>query len=119
LIDFVRSSPSASSRFYFCSSIASVLGGSASIDGQVTEVPSDDPAAASPIGYAQSKWVVEKVCRMADETADLHGRIGILRIGQLCGDTHAGYWNEKEGWPLLIRTSQTTGTLPDLAEVRP
>jgi thioester reductase-like protein len=48
----------------------------------------------------------------------MNGRVRILRIGQLCGDTVTGYWNEKEGWPLLIRTAQTTGSLPDLSEVR-
>jgi len=43
--------------------------------------------------------------------------VHVLRIGQLCGDTSKGYWNEKEGWPLLIRTAETTGVLPELDEV--
>lgn len=80
-------------------------------------MPSSDPATASPIGYSQSKWVVEKICETASQLPDLDGRVRILRIGQLCGDTVTGYWNEKEGWPLLIRTAQTTGSLPDLTEV--
>lgn len=55
---------------------------------------------------------------MASLLPDMDGRIRVLRIGQLCGDTVTGYWNEKEGWPLLIRTAKTTGSLPNLADVR-
>jgi thioester reductase-like protein len=47
----------------------------------------------------------------------LKDRVQVLRIGQLCGDTEEGMWNESEGWPLLIKTAQTTGTLPVLQEV--
>lgn len=47
----------------------------------------------------------------------MQGRVGILRVGQLCGDTQTGWWNEKEGWPLLIRTGDRTGCLPELDEV--
>jgi len=54
---------------------------------------------------------------MANQVTDMNGRVHVMRIGQLCGDTTIGYWNEKEGWPLLIRTVQTTGTLPDLTDV--
>ena len=117
LIDLVRNSPSGTSRFHFCSSIASVLGGPASAQDEITETPSSDPATASPIGYSQSKWVVERICEMANQVTDMSGRVHVMRIGQLCGDTAIGYWNEKEGWPLLIRTVQTTGTLPDLTDV--
>lgn len=46
-------------------------------------------------------------------------RIKILRVGQLCGDATRGrgHWNEKEGWPLLIKTAELTGCLPVLSEV--
>lgn len=101
-------------RFFFCSSIASVLGGSTS--DPVTETFSDNPGTASAIGYSQSKWVAEAVCRQARD-AGIGTGAQVLRIGQLCGDTHTGYWNEKEGWPLLLRTAQTTGSLPLLSEV--
>ena len=117
LIDFVRQTPGGSSRIRFCSSIASVLGGSAQQQGEIKEVTSNDPATASPIGYSQSKWVVEKICDIASQLHDMVDRVRVLRIGQLCGDTVTGYWNEKEGWPLLIRTAQTTGALPDLSDV--
>lgn len=105
------------SRLYFCSSLASVLAKPPS-DGRILEAPSLDPSTASPIGYSQSKWVTEAICRSASESPVLHDRVHVLRIGQLCGDTLTGHWNEKEGWPLLIRTGQTTGCLPLLNAVR-
>ena len=91
-------------------------------DGSILELPSDDPSTASAIGYSQSKWVTEKICRQASEQGEDLGldglRVHVLRVGQLCGDTDRGHWNEKEGWPLLVRTAQTTGCLPILQEVR-
>lgn len=95
----------------FCSSIASVLGRLDS-NGVVPEQPCHDPEQASPIGYSRSKWVTERICEEAERV--LPGRVQVLRIGQLCGDTNTGQWNEKEGWPLLIRTAATLGTLPML-----
>ena len=108
-------------RFYYCSSLASVLGRPPS-DGNIFERISDEPSTASPIGYSQSKWVTEKICRQASTRGDsleasAELRVHVLRVGQLCGDTNQGHWNEKEGWPLLIRTAQSTGCLPLLSDV--
>ena len=105
-----------SPRFLFCSSIASVLNGLGAGD-TVYEKLSEDPATAVPIGYSQSKWVTEQICALANESAALKDRVSILRIGQLCGDTAEGIWNGSEGWPLMIKTAETTGTLPVLQEV--
>jgi thioester reductase-like protein len=116
LLDMLAAA-SPGSRLYFCSSLASVLARPPP-DGRILEAPSLDPSTASPIGYSQSKWVTEAICRSASESARLRGRVHVLRIGQLCGDTMTGHWNEKEGWPLLIRTGQTTGCLPLLNDVR-
>ncbi|KAK8849366.1 hypothetical protein IAR55_004698 [Kwoniella newhampshirensis] len=112
LLNLVAASQS-QSQFYYCSSLASVL---AQDTERILELPSDDPTTASPIGYSRSKWVTEKICRLADELVGMQGRIHILRVGQLCGDTQSGHWNEKEGWPLLIRTAQVTGCLPNLED---
>ena len=109
LIDFIASSHA---HLFFCSSLASVLAGPSPI----TESPSTDASTASSVGYSQSKWVTERICAMAND-GGMDGRVHVLRIGQLCGDTVEGYWNEKEGWPLLIRTANTTGVLPELGEV--
>ena len=120
LLDLMISAETDQPRFYYCSSLASVLGRPFS-DGIILERISDEPSTASPIGYSQSKWVTEKICRHASERGSLDGnaelRVHVLRVGQLCGDTNLGHWNEKEGWPLLIRTAQTTGCLPLLADV--
>lgn len=112
LLDFIAQSPRG--RLHFCSSLASVLSSPCET---VTEAPSDDPSTASPIGYSQSKWVTERICRFAAESQILRDRVKILRVGQLCGDMTTGYWNEKEGWPLMIRTAETTGCLPNIDEV--
>jgi thioester reductase-like protein len=121
LINLIHQTKRPDSRFLFCSSIASVLGGPSSFE-TVTENWSDDPSTASPIGYSQSKWVTEAICHRANQQPGIEsdsprGRVQVLRIGQLCGDTLGGYWNEKEGWPLLLRTAETTGSLPLLTEV--
>ncbi|WWD02658.1 hypothetical protein V865_000698 [Kwoniella europaea PYCC6329] len=100
-------------ELYYCSSLASVLNQPSST---ISEQPSTDPSTASPIGYSQSKWVTEQICRLASESSILKDRVHVMRVGQLCGDTKTGHWNEKEGWPLMIRTAQTTGTLPILEE---
>lgn len=83
----------------------------------VYEKLSDDPKTAVAIGYSQSKWVTEQMCARANESGILRDKVQVLRIGQLCGDTQEGLWNESEGWPLMIKTAQTTGTLPMLQEV--
>ncbi|WRT66055.1 uncharacterized protein IL334_003007 [Kwoniella shivajii] len=113
LLDIVAGTGRQPVKMYYCSSLASVLAQSST---SVKEQPSDDPATASAVGYSQSKWVTEKICRLANESLKLRNRIRVLRIGQLCGDTKTGHWNEKEGWPLMIRTAQTTGCLPVLSE---
>lgn len=88
----------------FGSSVASVLG---QPDSPVREIwPSDDPAVAVPIGYAQSKWVAEKICeRLA--AADV--RVTVARIGQLTGDTTRGIWNETEVRPRHSPLSDAAG----------
>jgi thioester reductase-like protein len=61
--------------------------------------------------------VTEQVCLKGSEALGGKGRVTILRVGQLCGDTVSGRWNEKEGWPLMIRTTEEVGCLPILEEV--
>ena len=100
----------------FCSSTASVLGPSAKYP--IAEEISRDPTSASPLGYSRSKWVAEAICQKAHEDTRLRNRIGILRIGQLTGDTKDGIWNATEAWPMMLSSMRVTGALPDLQEVR-
>ncbi|KAI9677427.1 MAG: putative NRPS-like protein biosynthetic cluster [Caeruleum heppii] len=100
--------------FLFCSSTASVLGPNATFP--IPEAISDNPCSASPLGYSRSKWVAEKICYNAHQKTRLRGRISVLRVGQLCGDTRNGVWNATEAWPLMLSSVRVTGTLPRLDE---
>lgn len=82
LLNLTLASPrSKKPAFFFSSSVASSLD---TQDAVVPEAFSESPQAAT-MGYGQSKWVVEKICERAAETTN--ARTGILRIGQLVGDT--------------------------------
>lgn len=99
-------------RFLFCSSIATVLGQSS--NKPIPETVSYEPLAASTLGYSRSKWVAEAICSHAHLATEMHGRIAILRIGQLCGDTQSGIWNMSEAWPLMLSSLAVTKSLPRL-----
>ncbi|EGO25232.1 putative aminoadipate reductase [Serpula lacrymans var. lacrymans S7.9] len=98
--------------FYFASSNSAV----ASWPGPepVPEIVTNDPSVAQGLGYAQSKWVTEKLCQIASQTTPL--RAGVLRIGQMVGDSSNGIWNETEAISLIFKCANTVGVLPDLEE---
>ncbi|WVR04609.1 hypothetical protein IAU60_001620 [Kwoniella sp. DSM 27419] len=97
--------------FFFSSSVGTRQGRP---DPVVREDFPDVPQTAAGMGYGRSKWVVEKIMeRAGQETA---ARCGVLRIGQLAGDTESGVWNETEAWPLMFRSANTIGALPRLDE---
>lgn len=102
-------------------------------------IPEDFPSTpetASATGYARSKWVVEKICQYVQKAAEPTIIVGVLRLGQLVGDTEqcvaftydinqsliqntsSGIWNETESWPLMFQSAYTIGALPRLEEVR-
>jgi hypothetical protein len=68
--------------FYFSSSVGTRQG---RFEETVTEDFSDSPETAGSMGYARSKWVVEKLLQRAGKTTE--ATVGVLRIGQLVGDT--------------------------------
>lgn len=98
--------------FYFASSISAVAAwrGPESIP----EAILDDPSVAQGLGYAQSKWIAEKLCQVASQQTPI--RAGVLRIGQMVGDSQNGVWNETEAISLIIKCADTIGILPDLEE---
>ena len=125
----LRSSKSQPASFYFSSSIAAVTG---STDPVCDEIFPASAATALPTGYGRSKWVVEKLAERAARATPLH--VGILRIGQLVGDTQrcvincgysvctecvvrSGVWNETESWPLMFKATESTGALPAFQQV--
>ncbi|KAJ3777681.1 L-aminoadipate-semialdehyde dehydrogenase [Lentinula raphanica] len=97
--------------FYFSSSISCRQGSSDEI---CAEDYSSSPSTAAGTGYAQSKWVVEKLCQKAAETTTLN--VGVLRIGQMVGDSMNGVWNETEAWPLMFKSANTIRALPMMDE---
>lgn len=110
LLNLTLRSPMATKpSFFFSSSVGTRQGRG---DAFVDEDFADDPVTAGGMGYGQSKWVVEKVLQLAGDVA----RVGVLRIGQLVGDTEFGVWNETEAWPLMFRTANVVGSLPKLSE---
>ncbi|RDA86136.1 hypothetical protein CP532_3062 [Ophiocordyceps camponoti-leonardi (nom. inval.)] len=101
------------SRFFYISSTAAVSHHpSRSIRENLSEKATD----ASPLGYARSKWVTERVCAAASEHLYRLGSgasVSIIRVGQLCGD-EAGVWNASEAYPLMLSTASLVGCLPDI-----
>lgn len=97
--------------YYFSSSVGTRQG---RIEPVADEAFPDSPSTAGGMGYGQSKWVVEKTLERA--AAEKGARVGVLRIGQLVGDTTNGVWNETEAWPLMFKSANTVGALPALDE---
>ena len=110
-----KSSLACPPQLIFCSSIAAAsFHKSGKGQNGVMEEPSIDPKDAIPNGYGRSKWIAEALFDAAAiKIANLRSKI--IRIGQLSGDLQNGIWNEKEAYPLLIKTAQTIGSLPDLS----
>lgn len=84
----------------------------------VPETPMDDPEIPLPIGYAEAKWVCEKVVQSAFDHLD-ELETSIIRIGQVSGSQSTGYWSSKEHIPALIKACQTIDAMPDLQGVSP
>lgn len=111
LLNLAQTSPHAvKPAFFFSSSVGTVQGRRTPL---VEEEFSSDPVTAGGMGYGRSKWVVEKILERAKSAG---ARAGVLRIGQLAGDTQTGVWNETEAWPLMFKSANTIGALPILEE---
>ena len=98
-------------QFTFISSTASVVSMRAGASSDVQEIYSSDPRDATPSGYSCSKWVAEKICQHYRNNGL---KVNVIRVGQLCGDTRHGYWNQSEGWPLMLAAGTFIKALPDL-----
>lgn len=103
-------------RFTYCSSTAAVMNGELDQSGCWPEKLLSNPSSASPLGYSRSKWVAEHICAEADKRTSLRGRIAVVRVGQLAGDSASGVWNTKEAWPMMLSTARIIKCLPDLGD---
>ncbi|KAI9742414.1 MAG: hypothetical protein M1818_003947 [Claussenomyces sp. TS43310] len=98
--------------FAFMSSV-SACSGSAS-PSTVLETPiNSDPQVALNMGYAQSKYIGERVTEFSAKHLSVPVRL--LRVGQLCGNTQTGHWNVDEMFPILFATSAKLGAIPLMA----
>lgn len=118
LIAFAAAS-SRQARLAFISSISTVSKWSsdASKSGvPVAEVVPKNPAVVARMGYAQSKYVAERLLDAAAARYDGELSFSILRVGQIAGpvcDREGPGWNAHEWFPALLRTSKALGCLPD------
>jgi len=100
--------------FTYCSSTASIMNAEPDVSGCLPELIQPQPTSASPLGYSRSKWVAEHICVEAHNRTSLRGRIAVVRVGQLAGDSVSGVWNTKEAWPMMLSTARLIKCLPDL-----
>ncbi|KAF2109008.1 male sterility protein-domain-containing protein [Lophiotrema nucula] len=101
-------------RFVYCSSTAAAINADPDGANCIPEEILNSPSSASPLGYSQSKWVAEQICLKAHQNTALRGRVAVIRVGQLSGDSVTGIWNTKEAWPMMLSTMKLIGSLPDL-----
>lgn len=104
--------------FVFTSSISTCLGKvSPSV---VPEAPisefSQTTEAALQTGYALSKYIIERLVTVPQFKA-LGIDVEMLRVGQLCGSTVTGHWNESEMWPIMFSSAVKIGSVPMLKAV--
>lgn len=99
-----RSQPAA---FHFTTTIAAA---GAWDNGAVPERPITDARYVNPMGYAQSKFVVERLCALAAAEKGLPAIV--YRVGQMVGSTHEGAWNFTEHLPLLFAFAVKAHVLP-------
>jgi thioester reductase-like protein len=107
--------PCQKTRFVFISSIAALANIGLASPGQIIpEASLQVGKSACGIGYPDANLVCEKIL---EEAAQLHAagiEFSIIRCGQLAGSKMTGAWNTNEQIPMLVKTSQTMGIMPEL-----
>ena len=106
-------------RIIFSSSVA-VVGRYPVLTGRrlVEEIAMADPSAVDHFGYAEAKWVCE---RMFEEASRLYaGKLSAtsVRIGQMTGAEKTGGWNTAEHLPMIVKSCVAIQKIPDLRGVR-
>ncbi|KAK0507032.1 hypothetical protein JMJ35_010490 [Cladonia borealis] len=96
---------------FFISTIGTAMEWPTAHRGNMPEKIVDDWSLPQPMGYAESKYVSE---RLLDEASRVSGvPTAICRVGQVAGPTNGkGSWREGEWFPSLIRSSFELGILP-------
>ncbi|KAH7304017.1 hypothetical protein B0I35DRAFT_153685 [Stachybotrys elegans] len=106
--------------FFFASSIAAatpiLAPQSPSKMPEAIMSPDDAVKLLLPQGYAQAKYICERLLQIYSSEALQSRRIGVLRIGQICGPVGSanGTWNPSEWLPsLVISSARFLGALPE------
>lgn len=95
----------------FTSSISSIL---ALHSTTVPETIIDDTLAPLPMGYAESKFISERILDYAAKTMMPTVDIKVARVGQIAGPAYtSGVWNKSEWMPSLVVTSFHMGFIPE------
>ncbi|KAL8732298.1 MAG: hypothetical protein Q9166_002870 [cf. Caloplaca sp. 2 TL-2023] len=112
-IDFSAHSAMGAS-ILFISSISSAMRWQRDHGGLVPEDVIDDASVALPMGYAQSKYVAERLLSNASSIAGIPTTV--VRVGQVAGPitTHGigDCWNKHEWLPCLVASSKHLGKIP-------
>ncbi|CRG91279.1 Mediator of RNA polymerase II transcription subunit 12-like protein [Talaromyces islandicus] len=107
LVDFSLESPK-HPHIHFISSIGTIGMPGTKIS---VEVPFEDPETVIRQGYAESKFISERICAFASTFSGVPTTIH--RVGQIAGPTtEHGLWNKQEWLPSLVATSKTLGKVP-------
>ncbi|KAJ7584629.1 hypothetical protein C8J56DRAFT_1090464, partial [Mycena floridula] len=105
--------PSEPTRLLFTSSI-SVVGRFATRGSiKIPEAPVDAPSTVE-LGYAEAKWVCERLSVRANDLFHTRLRVSCIRIGQMSGAEGSGAWNIDEHIPIMVRASLALNALPEL-----
>ncbi|KIK43137.1 putative alpha-aminoadipate reductase [Suillus luteus UH-Slu-Lm8-n1] len=96
-------------RIFFISSVSAVANYSGP-EHAIPEVPFDSSSLPLDQGYAQSKYVAERVLIDASRAANIP--VTIVRAGQLAGDTALGAWNVMEHIPIFIQACCSLKLMP-------
>ena len=100
-------------RMLFMSSVGVALGWKGNDkSSRVPERVLDDWTAPEGMGYAQSKFVAERVLDEARRSADAN--VTVVRLGQLAGPAlrEQGIWTRQEWFPSVVDTSMMMGVVP-------
>lgn len=84
-------------------------------DNPIPELPISDLTVPLGQGYAESKWVAEKILFEAAKVTPLQPIV--VRIGQVSGGLN-GSWNTTDCIPAIIKSSLEMNVLPELKGVR-
>ena len=94
------------------SSINSVLNSIAHEKARVPEETIKDLTVPQHMGYAESKYIAERLLDIA--ATGCNGPVSICRVGQIAGPIRIseGVWNQQEWLPSLVLSSRHLGVIP-------